>query len=101
VIFFDTNILIYFSINQIEDRQKLSMRLVEKALKSEEFFISPLVFIEFVFVLSKIKMLDVSTKRVEYFSHYIKGSIDSEIVKTSYELCQKNLFVKMLMMLST
>lgn len=94
MIFFDTNILIYFSINQIEARQKQSMELVEKALIEDELFISPLVFSEFIFVLSKIKMLDISTKRVEYFSQYVKGSIDQDIVRASYFMCQKNLFCK-------
>ncbi|NWF65888.1 MAG: type II toxin-antitoxin system VapC family toxin [Campylobacterales bacterium] len=94
MIFFDTNMLIYFSINQIEDRQKRSMEIVEKAIAEDRFFISPLVFSEFIFVLSKIKMLDVSEERVKYFSKYIQGSIDKKLVKESYLLCEEIKFCK-------
>lgn len=48
MIFFDTNVLVYYTINQDEDKQKLSERLIEEAIGDSIFFISPLVMTEYM-----------------------------------------------------
>jgi predicted nucleic acid-binding protein len=54
VIFFDTNLLIYSTVNLDDDKQKTSDRLIEAALKEKSFLVSPLIITEFIFVLTKL-----------------------------------------------
>lgn len=54
--FFDTNLLVYSTVNLDQDKQDASDRLIEKAIKEKRFSISPLILSELVFVLAKLKI---------------------------------------------
>ncbi len=56
MIFFDTNVLVYAAITQDINKQKISDRLIEEAVRDGTMTLSPLVISEFVFVLSKLKI---------------------------------------------
>ena len=58
MIYFDTNVLVYFSIDQDLKKQQIAAKLIKGAIKEEKFFISPLVLIEYIFVLAKLKILN-------------------------------------------
>ena len=55
--FFDTNILVYSTVNLDEAKQQISDRLIEEAIKDKLFSVSPLVVSEFIFVLSKLTLI--------------------------------------------
>ncbi len=88
MIFFDTNVLIYMSIDQSQRKQSVSQSLIRDAIDKEEFFISPLVFSEYVYTLSKLKILGEQASKVEMFSRFILFTIDKEILIEAYKLCE-------------
>ena len=94
MIFFDTNILIYFTINQDAKKQELSKKLIKDAIKQNNFFISPLVMSEYIYILAKFKMLDVSREKIEFFNKISQGEISSNDVNEAYKLCSQNNFCR-------
>jgi predicted nucleic acid-binding protein len=55
--FFDTNVLIYGFVKNVDDKhqQKISINLIEDALSSNSFVISDIVLYEFAFIANKLK----------------------------------------------
>ena len=94
MIYFDTNILIYFTIDQGDEKLQKSRDVIFEAIENETFFITPLVLSEYIFVLSKLKILEQHQDKIELFSQYISVSIDKNIVMEAYEICKKIDFCK-------
>jgi predicted nucleic acid-binding protein len=94
VIFFDTNILVYQSINQDIKKQEQSTLLIQKAIEGNKFFISPLVLSEFIFVLSKLKIIEEQQDKIELYRNFSNISIDEKIVYEAYQLCLENKLCK-------
>jgi predicted nucleic acid-binding protein len=86
--FFDTNILVYSTVNLDEAKQEISDRLIEEAIKDKLFSVSPLVVSEFIFVLSK---LNIDKTLVEnamiLYKPFVKHSIEPNLVFDAYKLC--------------
>jgi len=89
MIYFDTNILIYAIVNQGNNRMELSKKLIEKALDDNEFYISNLVLIEYIFGLSKLKILDKKSDTIDIYSKFCKDKISKIEILNAYEKCQK------------
>ena len=89
MIFFDTNVLIYYTINQDEEKQKNSQKHIEEAIKNGLFFISPLVMTEYIFILSKLKIEKENQNKIEFFSQYIQSVISEKEIMEDYSICQK------------
>jgi len=94
VTFFDTNVLVYFTINQDEYKLATAQKHIYDAIKNDSFVISPMVISEYIFILSKYKIVKQHQDKVDFFSTYIQGSIDKEMTMQAYELCQKIDFCK-------
>jgi len=94
VIFFDTNILVYQAINQDLHKQQKATTLIEGAIDKNIFFISPLVLSEFIFVLSKLKIIDEQKDKIELYRNFSCEKIDLSLVYDSYNLCIKNQICK-------
>jgi len=94
VIFFDTNILIYFTINQDAKKQELSKKLIKDAIKQNNIFITPLVMSEYIYILAKFKILDASRDKIEFFNKISQGEIRSSDVSEAYRLCSQNNFCR-------
>ncbi len=73
VIFFDTNVLVYFVVNQDARKQSVAQTLIQQAIENQVLVISPLVIIEFIFVLSKLNQLAEQQQAVLFFQQFIKG----------------------------
>ncbi len=58
MIYFDTNVLVYAVADQGVGKYKLSKQLIEEAFRNKQFFISELVLLEYIFGLSKLKIID-------------------------------------------
>lgn len=80
MIFFDTNILIYFSINQDEAKQKIADKIILQAIVDEKLLLSPLILTEFTFVLSKLNQIAIQKNNIEFFAKFSKYAIDTTIV---------------------
>jgi len=94
VIFFDTNVLIYFTINQDETKFDIAERMIYEAIEQDTFFISPMVLSEYIFVLGKYKLIQKHKSKVLLFSKYVNASIDNKLVLEAYEVCEKIDFCK-------
>jgi len=94
VIFFDTNVLIYFTINQDEAKFDIAERMIYEAIEQDTFFISPMVLSEYIFVLGKYKLIQKHKSKVLLFSKYVNASIDNKLVLEAYEVCEKIDFCK-------
>ena len=92
--FFDTNVLIYFTINQDKDKWELAKKYIYESLDNEKFFISPMVLSEYIFVLSKYKVQKQHQDKVLFFSQYVQGNIDTNRVLDAYSKCQEIDFCK-------
>jgi len=89
MIYFDTNVLIYSTIDQDQEKALISKELIEKSIKSDDFVISPLVLNEFIFVLSKQKIIDKYKENVEFYSQFCKFGFNKSDVLNAYDKCQK------------
>lgn len=90
VIFFDTNVLIYFAINQDARKQSIAQSLLQQAIEKQVLVISPLVMIEFIFVLSKLNHLTEQEKTVLFFRQFIREQIEENLVFSVYQLCTQH-----------
>ena len=90
MIFFDTNVLVYYTINQDEEKQRHSKKLIEDAIVDGKFFISPLIMTEYIFVLSKLKILDENRDKILFFSKFIQGNISTIETMEAYKICQES-----------
>jgi predicted nucleic acid-binding protein len=94
VIFFDTNILVYQTINQDLIKQQQATTLIEKAIDENNFFISPLVLSELIFVLAKLKIIDEQKEKIEFYRKFSCENIDLASIYESYKLCIENQICK-------
>jgi predicted nucleic acid-binding protein len=86
VIFFDTNVLVYFSINQDVRKQEIADRLLLSAIETHSIVISPLVFTEYIFVLAKLNQIKYQQNNITFFKEFATGNINTQLIFTAYEL---------------
>ncbi|CAA6810919.1 MAG: Unknown protein [uncultured Sulfurovum sp.] len=94
VIFFDTNVLVYAVINQDEEKMKLSQTLIANAIENDTFFISTLVLSEYIFILSKLKIIDEQHRQLMFFSSFAVDNHSTPCLLEGYALCRKLDFCK-------
>ncbi len=94
MIFFDTNILVYQAIDQDAVKQNKATSLIDKAIADNQFFISPLIVSEFIFVLGKLKIIDEQKDKIELYRKFSCENIDLKSIYDSYKLCAKNQICK-------
>ena len=90
MIFFDTNILIYASINQDIKKLEISQRALSGALENESIVLSPLLIQEYVFALKKLRLEPSKIRvRADEFLRHCYYAIDCEIIKSSIEVASR------------
>jgi len=90
MIFFDTNLLVYSTVNLDENKQKTSDQLIEAAIKDKSFLVSPLIITEFIFVLTKLDIDQTLVKNaIILYKPFVKYSLDASLVFEAYELCRE------------
>ena len=94
VTFFDTNVLVYATIDQDKEKMLLSQKIIAQAIEDSTFFISALVLSEYIFILSKLKIIDEQDEKIMLFSTLSQGNHDSEMVIDGYNLCKQVDFCK-------
>ena len=92
--FFDTNVLVYYTINQDEAKFDVAQKIIYEAIEQDTFFISPMVLSEYIFVLSKYKLTKIHHDKVMLFSKYVNSFIDNTLVLEAYDVCEKIDFCK-------
>jgi len=89
MIYFDTNVLIYSTTDQDQEKALISKKIIEKSIKSDIFVVSPLVLNEFIFVLSKQKIIDKYKQNVEFYARFCRFWFDKSDVLCAYNKCHK------------
>jgi len=90
VIFFDTNVLVYSTINQDRAKQKISDSMIDKAIMESSLSLSPLVISEFVFVLSKLNIdKRIIEDAIKIFRPFVILPLEPIMVFEAYELCRE------------
>lgn len=86
MIYFDTNVLVYATINQDEDKLSLSQDRIKEAICKKRFLISPLTIQEYSFVLKKLTLSDdVVFQKVSFFLDFCQHHISCSLMA---EACQ-------------
>lgn len=95
MVYVDTNILVYITANQGEEKRETAVELVRKLIDNDELFLSPLTMQEFIFTLAKLNIeWDQVTSDVDFYMDYIQQTIDKDILKDAYMLCKEMNFCK-------
>jgi len=94
VTFFDTNVLVYYTINQDNHKFELAKQSIYEALEQDTFFISPMVLSEYVFVLSKYKLHKQHEDKIKFFAKYVQSTVNHSTVLEAYDVCVKIDFCK-------
>lgn len=88
--FFDTNVLVYSTVNLDKVKQEVSDRLIEAAIKEKALTISTLVLSEFIYVLSKLNIdKQLVEKAISLYKPFVENAIEPSTVFDAYELCRK------------
>ncbi len=87
MIYFDTNILVYATILQDVRKHQISIESINSAILQENFSISSLVFSEYVFTLSKLKIIEKCEKYIKFYQQYIYFDVKKDFVIRAYEKC--------------
>jgi len=89
MIYFDTNVLIYATIKQDAIKHEVSNQKIKNALSKNNFCISPLVFSEYIFTLSKLKIINDCQDKIAFYEQYIQFSMKKDFVLQAYKKCSK------------
>ncbi len=64
------------------------------AIKNDTFFISPLVLSEYIFILSKLKIITYHDNEISLFLQHTKSTLYIDTLQEAYSLCKKIDFYK-------
>jgi predicted nucleic acid-binding protein len=90
MIFYDTNMLIYYTVYNLDTtKHHKSNELIKKSMFDNEFYITPLVLSEYIYSLAKLKVpTELKIYGINTFKEYVNHQIDNEIVLKSFDLSQ-------------
>ena len=90
MVYVDTNVLIYITVNQGEEKREIAARLIRKLIEDNELFLSVLTIQEFIFTLAKLNIdLNQVSGDVNFYMDYIQQTIDKGVLKNAYKLCKE------------
>jgi predicted nucleic acid-binding protein len=88
VTFFDTNVLVYAAIDQDLDKLAISTQKISEALADGILCLSPLVLSEYIFVLSKLNIIEEHQEEITLYAKYVRGSLERYSILSAYEWCR-------------
>ena len=90
MVYLDTNVLIYATIEQDIEKKETSINVIEKLVKNDALILSPLVMQEYIFTLSKLK---IDKKIIEhdtaFYFHFVSENYNKEMLEEALLLCLK------------
>ena len=90
MIYFDTDVLVHYILNQDKKKHLLAKKLYEKATLNGTFFVSFLTLQETGFVLAKLKMNNFEIdEKIKNFYNFNPINYTFEEFKRATTLCQK------------
>jgi predicted nucleic acid-binding protein len=90
MVYLDTNILVYASINQDEAKRQTSLDLIEELVSRDTLVLSVLSLQELAFTLAKVG-LDVASieSDVEFYQQFVKHPLDLGLIQEAFQLAVK------------
>ena len=88
MVYVDTNVLIYASIEQDIEKQQTAIRLIKDLVNNEKLILSPLVMQEFIFTLSKLKIdKEIIRHDTEFYFNFLSDNYTGEMLQEALVLC--------------
>ena len=88
MVYLDTNVLIYASVEQDIEKKNKSLALLEKLITKKQLLLSTLTLQEFVFTMAKLKIdNDIIKQDSDYYFSFVNVEQDYFILKQAIELC--------------
>lgn len=88
MVYLDTNILIYASVEQDMVKKERSLELLDVLIGEEKLVLSTLVLQEFAFTMSKLKVENETIRKdCDFYLDYVSVEQDVFTLKKAIELC--------------
>ena len=88
MVYLDTNVLIYASVEQDKVKKEKSLSLIEKLVKRQKILLSTLVLQEFVFTMAKLKIDNAIIKEdSNFYFNFVSVEYDYLILQKAIESC--------------
>jgi predicted nucleic acid-binding protein len=88
MVYLDTNILIYASVEQDSLKREKSLDLIEKLINEQKLMLSTLVLQEFVFTMAKLKIDSKIIKEdSDFYSRFISCEYDYQTLQNAINTC--------------
>ena len=91
MVYLDTNVLIYASVEQSIEKKITALDLIEKLIDQKELMLSTLVLQEFVFTLAKLGVEnDIIMKDSDFYFDFVNVESDFMTLRKSVISCCEN-----------
>lgn len=87
MVYLDTNVLVYASVNQDAIKHKQSLDLIERLVKQNELVLSVLTLQELSYTLAKLGLdYDLITQDIEFYQSFVQGVVDVNMFNEAHDL---------------
>ena len=88
MVYLDTNVLIYASIEQDIEKKGKSLDIIEHLVKNKELILSPLVIQEFIFTLSRLKVdREIIEYDTKFYFNFVSENYTKKMLEEALALC--------------
>jgi len=95
MVYVDTNVLVYASVEQDIVKKEKSLKLLEKYAKEGKLVLSTLTLQEFAFTLAKLKVdSEIIRKDSDFYMGFVSVEQDVFTLKKAIELCCREDYCK-------
>ncbi len=90
MVYLDTNVLIYATIEQDIEKKETSIDVIERLVKNDALILSPLVMQEYIFTLSKLKIdKEIIEHDTEFYFNFVSENYTKEMLEEALTICLK------------
>ena len=91
MVYLDTNVLIYASVDQNQEKREQSLEIIENLIEKNQLVLSTLALQEFVFTMAKLKVdSKIIKKDSDFYMNFVTVEYDYSILKEAIGQCCKN-----------
>ena len=88
MVYLDTNVLIYATIEQDIKKKEKSLDTIEDLVNKNELLLSPLVMQEYIFTLSKLKVdKEIIEHDSSFYFNFVSENYTKEMLEDALQLC--------------
>ena len=90
MVYLDTNVLIYATIEQDIEKKETSIDVIEKLVKNDALILSPLVMQEYIFTLSKLKIdKEIIEHDTTFYFNFVSENYNKKMLEEALKICLK------------